>query len=73
MVLNCFVINMKNLRKLIGVARTILKSPNDLGPARPSSRSCEQVPKESFEVLLTMERCLGVFLCCRQQEWNVVK
>jgi hypothetical protein len=53
---------MENLRKLVSVARTILKCPYDFGPARSSTRSGEQIPKESFEILLTVEITLGVFL-----------
>jgi len=62
-VLDGFVVYMENLRKLIGVARTILESLDDLSPARASACSCEQVPQESFEILLAIERRLGVFLC----------
>jgi hypothetical protein len=64
---------MENLCKLIRVARTILQSLDDFGPARSPSCACEQIPEESFEILLTIERWLGVFPCRRQQKWNSAK
>ncbi len=42
--LDGFVVYIKDLRELIGVARTILESLNDLSPARPSTCSGEQIP-----------------------------
>jgi len=65
MVLDGFVVYTENLRKLVGVAGTILKSFDDFSPAGSSAGSSEQIPKESFEVPLAIERCLGVFPCRR--------
>ncbi len=71
--LNRLVVYLQSLRKLMGIARTISESLDNLSPARSSPSSREQIPEQAFQVLLTKGRDRGVTLGSGSEEGSSTK
>src|SRR2546426_12801029 len=56
MVLYCLVVDPHSLRKLVSIKRPFSKNLQHLSPCRPTTSPTEKIPKQTLEILLTMDR-----------------